>query len=117
MSVLKQLHSCFNALKTGDVFEVKQRERNECARKIRGYIEVRWESLFDLVLVVSERFQTILINLAECSQDDDSHATACAGLYHKMANSVFVEEVLIFYKVMALWWKPQKNYHRHQKDL
>ena len=102
MSVLKQLHSCFNALKTADIFETKQLERKEKVRKIPSFIEVRWESLFLMMLAVAERFQTILITLSACSQDDDSHALICAGLYHKMANSTFVEELLIFYKVISL---------------
>lgn len=102
MGVLKQLHSCFNALKTADMFETKQREREEQVRKIPGFTEVRWESLFQLCLAVVERFQTILITLSESSQDDDNHALICAGLYHKMANSTFVEELLIFYKIISL---------------
>ena len=45
---LKQLHSCFNAQTTADIFEKLQTEINETVRKIPAYLDIRWTSLFEL---------------------------------------------------------------------
>ena len=100
--VLKQLNSCFNAPTTSDAFEAEQLRRSERPMKIPGYSEVRWESMYDVTNITVQRFQSILITLVNGSQSDTVHATICAGLYHKMARSVYVEDLLIFYKVIAL---------------
>ena len=102
LEVMKSLHSCFNALKTADTFEKLQKERNEKVRKVPGYIEVRWSSLFELTRTVVDRYQSILMTLAERSNDTDNQGIVCAGIYHKMANSAFVKDLLVFYKVIAL---------------
>ena len=71
-------------------------------RKIPSFTEVRWESLYELTATAVERFQTILITMSQSSQEDTNHALVCAGLFHKIHNAVFVEELIIFYKVMSL---------------
>ena len=102
LSTTKKLHSSFNALSTSDVFERIQRDKKLPVRKIPSFIEVRWESLYELTHVTVERYQFILMTLSECSMEDTNHALTCAGLYHKMSNSMFLEELIIFYKIISL---------------
>lgn len=71
-------------------------------RKVPGYIEVRWFLMYQLTDVVVQRFQGIILTLAECGKRDDNHGTVCAGLYSKMFNYPFLVEVVVLNKIMGL---------------
>ena len=73
IALLKKLHTCFNAAKVPDAFEKLQAGKNLAIRKIPGYSEVRWTSMFSLTDVVVDRYQCILLALYNFGQDTGDH--------------------------------------------
>ena len=43
-----------------------------------------------------------MITLSQRAQDYDHQATVSAGVYHKMTNVIFLIEVSVFHKVLAI---------------
>ena len=124
VAVLKQLHSCFNTIKTADKFSSVQKGRKENDRKMPGWIEIRWGSMFLVADTVSCRFASTLITLAECGKLNDNHSTVCAGLFHKMSNYKFAVEMITFRKILALlqslsmlFQAPRINWHQACNEI